>query len=296
MFRLPVFVFAAGLLFCAPACAEKHALVIGINAYENVPQLKKAVGDAAAMSNAFKAAGYRVVALNDVSQDDFLRHWDAFLQFVKEGDEAALFFSGHGLQIGGENYLLLKDVPRASSGENVVRAHSAQFYALLDGLQSRRPRVSLVILDACRDNPFKFQGTKSIGNTQGLVPIGSAPKGTFVMYSADKNEEALDSLSDDDHEFVSIYVRHLVPLLAKPGMRIQDVAIEVSEQVSSVALKVKHDQNPAYYDALRGSKFCFSGCSKESEGNTKPDPMPLPSANECAATNPAVPCLWSSNQ
>jgi uncharacterized caspase-like protein len=296
MFRLPIFAFAAGLLFCASACAEKHALVIGINAYQNVPHLQKAVGDALAMRNAFKAAGYRVVPLYDVSQEDFLRRWDAFLELVKEGDEAALFFSGHGLQIGAENYLLLKDVPMASGGESFVRVHAIQFSALLDGLQSKRPRVSLAILDACRDNPFKAQGIKAIGHSKGLIPVGSAPKGTFVMYSADKNEEALDSLSDDDHEPVSVYLRHLLPLLAKPGLRIQDVAIEVSEQVSSTALKVNHDQNPAYYDALRGSKFCFSGCSKEGALSPKQEPMTFLQTDECMAANPPISCLWSSRQ
>ena len=181
---------------------------------------------------------------------------------------------------------------------DVVRAHAIQFSALLDGLQSKRPRVSLTILDACRDNPFKAQGTKAIGYSKGLIPVGSAPKGTFVMYSADKNEEALDSLSDDDHERVSVCISAICcrfsPSLAS---EIQDVAIEVSEQVSSsTALKVNHDQNPAYYDALRGSKFCFSGCSKESAFSPKQEPMTFLQADECAAANPSISCLWSGRR
>jgi uncharacterized caspase-like protein len=288
--------------------AKRVALVIGINSYENLPVLEKAVGDARAISATFEAAGYRVIRLEDATREAFWAEWLKFLDGIAEGDEVAFFFSGHGLEIDGANYLLMRNAPKAERGERIVRQDAIKFMDLLVELQARHPRVTLVILDACRSNPYAASGTKGIGGSKGLSVV-VPPEGAFVMYSAGASEEALDRLSDADQEPVSVYMRNLLPLLNTPGLKIQDVAQVVRDQVREIAQKVLHRQNPAYYDELRG-KFCFAGCSeggasvvslvnRASKHSVQPQkpaaPEPkaaAPAADVCAGENPPISCLF----
>jgi uncharacterized caspase-like protein len=300
------------LICCGDAFAAKRvALVIGINSYENLPVLQKAVGDARAISATFEAAGYRVSRLENATREAFWAEWLNFLDGIAEGDDAAFFFSGHGLEIDGANYLLMRNAPNAERGERIVRQDAIKFMDLLVELQLRHPRVSLVVLDACRSNPYAASGTKGIGGSKGLGVV-IPPEGSFVMYSAGANEEALDRLSDADQEPVSVYMRNLLPLLKSPGLKIQDVAQTVRDEVREVTQKIPHRQNPAYYDELRG-RFCFAGCleggasvvpllnrsSKQSMQQQKPAaPEPkatAPVTDVCAAGNPPVSCLFKEH-
>jgi uncharacterized caspase-like protein len=304
----------AALLFilCGHAWAAKRvALVIGVNAYENLPVLQKAVGDARAISATFEAAGYQVSRLEDPTRETFWDAWLAFLARIGEGDEVALFYSGHGLEIEGANYLLMRNAPKAQLGERIIRQDAIKFLDLLLEMQARRPRVSLVVLDACRNNPYAASGVKSIGGSKGLGAV-VPPEGAFVMYSAGANEEALDRLTDSDQEPVSVYMRNLLPLLKTPGLKIQDVAQFVRDQVREITQKVPHRQNPAYYDDLRG-KFCFAGCAeggasvvtvvnragKQSAQPAKPAaPEPkavAPVVHECSGQNPSISCLFEEH-
>jgi hypothetical protein len=126
---------------------------------------------------------------------------------IEPGDETAFFFAGHGVEISGQSYLLPRDVPKPQSGEaSLVKNESLSVMQLLDDLQEKSPRVSLVILDACRDNPFAADGTRSVGGTRGLARV-EAPEGTFVMYSAGAGQTALDPLSDSDADANSVFTR-----------------------------------------------------------------------------------------
>jgi uncharacterized caspase-like protein len=296
MFRVLIpFLFAA--LCSVSASAEKRALVIGINTYDHLAPLQKAVGDARAITKTFEGTGFTVRRVEDATRETFWREWSAFIETIGEGDDVALFFSGHGLEIEGANYLLMRDAPKAGRGERIVRQEAIKFIELLAELQSRKPRVSLAILDACRNNPYAASGVRSLGGSKGLARL-DPPEGAFVMYSAGANEEALDRLSESDTEPVSVYMRHLLPLLATPGLKIQDVAQQVRDQVRAVASTVPHRQNPAYYDELRG-QFCFASCAPAALSRVQPvtdasgvsGSVPSPS-NACAGDNPPISCLW----
>lgn len=288
--------FVSGL-----AQAEKRALVLGVNSYENLPPLKKAVDDARALALLLKNSGYIVQLIEDPTREVFWRGWFNFVDSIGEGDEIALFFSGHGLEIASINYLLMRDAPKAARGEGIIRQEGINFIELLGQLQARRPRVNLVILDACRSNPYAASGTKSIGSSKGLAVV-EPPEGAFVMYSAGAKEEALDRLSEDDPEPVSVYMRNLLPLLRTPGLRIQDVAQDVRDRVRAVAAALPHKQNPAYYDELRG-QFCFSGCASgglsifprvnqpSKQGLLQPSPS-AGATDRCSISNPPLLCLW----
>ncbi len=120
------------------------------------------------------------------------------------------------------------------------------------------PQVTLLILDACRNDPMIPSGFKSLSTPSGLATI-TPPKGTFIMYSADAGGTALDRIEGEDDEPLSLYTRTLIPLMQDPQLSLQELAVKVREKVSTQAEARQHEQWPAYYDQLRG-RFCIPGC------------------------------------
>lgn len=154
-----------------------------------------------------------------------------------------MFFAGHGVEIGGLNFLLPADMPRVASGEEeVLKASGLSLSSFLDQARERKPQTMLYVVDACRDNPFVNANGRSIGGTRGLTLVES-PSGTFVMFSAGAGETALDRLSDDDPNPNSVYTRTLLPRLKAPG-RIGDIARDVRRDVRELASHVNHVQTP----------------------------------------------------
>jgi hypothetical protein len=122
----------------APAAhAERRlALSVGIDVYDNLPaveQLQKAVNDARAMGAALRELGFETAVEENLAKVPFARAWQRFLNLLEPGDTAALFFAGHGVEIGGLNYLLPRDVPKVVPGEDqVLVAASIRFNELMD--------------------------------------------------------------------------------------------------------------------------------------------------------------------
>jgi Caspase domain len=151
-------------------------------------------------------------------------------------------------------------VPKLGSGEEgLLRSESLSLQQMLDDLKHRSPGLSLVIIDACRENPFALPGGRSTGGKRGLALI-APPKGTFVLYSAGADESALDRLPGRDPTVTSVFTRMLLPLLKKPGLTLQEIAVQTREAVSKLAASVPHEQNPAYYDGISGPPMCLAGC------------------------------------
>jgi uncharacterized caspase-like protein len=92
----------------------------------------------------------------------------------------ALYFSGHGVEINGSNYLLVRDIPEAADGEEVLKNSGVRLQALMERLKEQRPQVSIFIIDACRDSPYASQGGKrGLVSPRGLRPE-EPPKGTLI--------------------------------------------------------------------------------------------------------------------
>lgn len=238
--------------------SKRVALVIGNDAYTGVAKLQKAVNDARTMAETLDGIGFRVMRVENVSRREMNRALLRFTSQLETGDEALFFFAGHGVEIAGRNYLLPTDVPVAKPGqEDFVTSEAIAVDKILDNIRRRGTRVSILVLDACRDNPFPRAGTRSLGGTRGFSRI-AAPKGTFIMYSAGVGQAALDRLSDDDPHANSVFTRSLVPLLKQPGLSLTATARQVRRTVEKLAATVAHDQRPAYYDEVTGD-FFFSG-------------------------------------
>jgi formylglycine-generating enzyme required for sulfatase activity len=262
MVRVAIAILAS-VLMASTAHAKRVALVVGINKYDNLPrerQLAKAVNDARALEAALKAVGFDVIRAEDVGRSAFNQAWQQLLNKLVPGDEVAVFFSGHGIEIEGGNYLVPRDVPAVGTGEaRRLKNESLSFDEMRRDLAAHGPKLSLFILDACRDNPFTDTRGRSIGGAKGLVPV-QAEYGTFIMFAAGARESALDRLSDTDRDPNSIYTRKLLPLLKQPGLRLPDVAQRVRGEVRQLANTIGHRQSPAYYDE-GADDVCLAGCT-----------------------------------
>ena len=247
--------FAVALLIAAaaPVQAEKRvALLIGNNAYQNVPALKTAVNDARALGGVLRKLNFSVVVAENQSRRGMSEALLAFDKLIEPGDMAFFFFAGHGFEIRGQNYLLPTDVPAASEGEEeLVRDASFPADRIIERLQARGARTAILVLDACRNNPFERRGARGVAGAGGLAPM-TPVEGVFVLFSAGAKQVALDSLSRNDPNPNSVFTRNLAPLLSEPGLTLVQIAKRTQTEVRQTAASVGHDQTPAYYDQVVG--------------------------------------------
>lgn len=240
----------------SPAAAQNRlAFVIGNNAYDNIDPLQKAVNDARSMASALQRLGFRVALGENLKRRDFIERFNAFENSVNTGDIVFLFYSGHGVELDGANYLIPTDAPRvAPQQQSLLKDESISTDNLIQRLKARGTKSQIVVLDACRENPFRQSGGRSVGGARGLAPT-QTPGGVFVIYSAGVGEVALDRLSDGDAEPNSVFTRSFLPLLADPSQSLVAVAKETRLRVKSLAATIGATQSPAYYDEIDGDLF-----------------------------------------
>jgi TPR repeat protein len=283
------------LMAIATAHAEKRvALVIGNDRYANLPsdrQLAKAVNDAQAVGDVLERLGFRVIRGADLTRQGMIDKLSELTARLEADDTAAFFYAGHGVAIGGVNYLVPTDVPAVTEGaEARVRGASVSEGDVVAEIQSTGARVALLVLDACRDNPFPRSATRSIGSTRGLAEARPA-RGIFTIYSAGIGQTALDRLEPNDPNRNSVFTRVFVEKLAQPGLDLGGLAVEVRERVAELALKAKdesgrpapHEQTPAYYDQTIGGRVFLSTRAIAVE------PAPMPKPNSPVLTPPPAP-------
>lgn len=254
--------------------SNRHALVIGIDTYDNVASLQKARADATAITQTLTELGFLVTTWLDPDRRSFNQALSEFTATIQPGDEALFYFAGHGIEIEGRNYLLPSDVPRVLPGdEDFLTGESIAVDRILQAMQRRGARVSLLVLDACRDNPFPQDGMRLLGTARGLARM-DPPEGAFILFSAGTGQTALDRLSDADTDPNSVFTRALLQRLAEPGLTIHELTQQVRADVRELARTVRHDQFPAYYDQLSG-QFVFR---PEGTAESTPAPVSMPSA------------------
>ncbi|MEZ5925251.1 MAG: caspase family protein [Hyphomicrobiaceae bacterium] len=282
----------AVLMAATPASATKRlALVIGNDVYAELPQLRKAVNDASAMRDALAGLGYEVVSATDATRKDMTQSLARLESRIEPGDEVFFFYAGHGVAIGSENYLIPTDMSVPAQGEeSLVEDEAVSVDKVIRRLQSRGAAVAMIVLDACRDNPFSAaaRGTRSIGASRGLTRI-EAPSGVFVLFSAGLGQTALDALSGDDTDPNSVFTRSLLPLLRKPGLSHVGLAKRVQAEVIKVASSIGHRQEPAYYDQINGEIVLVP---KEGPVDTPPDVDPGPSGGGATGDASAAARDW----
>lgn len=259
---------------------NRLALVIGINEYQNIFSLEKAVGDAKAIQQTLQGLHFRVSTLFDANRRNFNAAISAFSARIQPGDVVLVHYSGHGVQLDGENFLLPADVPSPSTvDKEFLKSEAIALSVMIDRIKAAGARTALFIIDACRNNPYASATTRGVGGTRGLAAV-APPKGTFVMYSAGQGQSALDRLSDDDPELTSVYTRTLRAKMLVAGLPITDLARKVRDEVEATAARVNHEQRPAYYDELSGSPFYFIPPKAQPPGVSQTTPDQCGSAAE----------------
>lgn len=236
----------------ATADAKRLALVVGVDRYEALPRLERAVNDAEAIARTLEGLGFEVSLVENASRRQISKKLSDIETRIDPGDTVLFYFAGHGVAIGAANILIPADMPLPESGgESIVEDEGFAVDSIVRRLRERGAGATLLILDACRNNPFEASGTRNIGGTRGLARIEAA-SGVFVLMSAGAGQTALDRLPGEDANPNSVFTRSLLPLLAKPGMSHIALAKSVQKEVARLASSVGHAQQPAYYDEILG--------------------------------------------
>jgi hypothetical protein len=240
--------FAATAMLCAaPAAAapDRVALVFGNGAYRHVPALTNPGNDATDMAAALRRIGFDVVEGRDLDKRGMEAKIIEFSRKLDGANLALFFYAGHGLQVGGKNYLVPVDakVERAADlGFETIDV--SQVLAQMEGDK----RVNLVFLDACRDNPLarslaRSMGTRSSAAGQGLASIQSAV-GTMIGYATQPDNVALDG-SGRNSPFTTAMLKHL----PTPGL---DVSVIMRRVRADVVQATNQKQVPWDHSSLMG--------------------------------------------
>ncbi|MEM8687038.1 MAG: caspase family protein [Pseudomonadota bacterium] len=274
---------------CSAQAERRLALLIGINEYDHLPRLQKAVGDVDAMERKLKGLGFDVTKVINPDRRTFNIALGRFAARLGPGNLAFLHFSGHGVEIDGDNFLLPRDIPKPESGQrDTVKYEAIGLRRLISQLTSTGARARVFVIDACRDNPFEQSGVRSIGSSRGLARV-EAPAGNFIMYSAGYRQRALDTLGPDDTEETSVYTRVLLNKLDRPGATLASIARDVRKEVQTMSQNIGHVQRPAYYDELSSPLVLRPGVEEQKPVSTAVTPPaqviqslapPVPTAND----------------
>ncbi len=183
------------------------ALVIGNGAYEAAP-LRNPPNDARTMGVALRELGFEVARKENLTQKDMKKEIQAFGQKLLKGGVGVFYYAGHGMQVNGRNYLI--PVGAQIEHEKQVEYEAVDVGAVLAEMDNARNRLNIVILDACRDNPF----TRSFrSSAQGLASM-NAPSGTLVAYATAPGSVASDGAGDN-----GVYTGELIKTMRVWGLR-----------------------------------------------------------------------------
>ena len=240
--------FALALLIFSPAAfAEKRvALVVGNGAYQHAAPLPNPTRDAKAITQMFQTAGFDTVLLrNDVGNLDFKRALRDFFAVAKGADIAVVFFAGHGIQIADQNYLIPVDARLAQDYDATDEAISLE--RIIEAIEPAA-RLRLVVLDACRDNPFlvKMQrrgATRQIVS-RGLSKVEPVLNNTLIAYAAKAGSTAEDGAGEHS-PFTTAFIKHV----AEPGL---DIRLALGRVRDEVLRNTRSDQEPFVYGSLGG--------------------------------------------
>jgi hypothetical protein len=307
-FLAPLLALALSLFTTVALAQDRLALIIGNDSYQNLPPLAKARNDAKAVAGLLGDLDYNVTLLEDADRRTTTKALSDLAARIKPGAEVVFYFAGHGVEISGRNYLVPTDAPAAGPDEEAfLTAESLAVDQVLETIRTRGARITLLILDACRDNPFPKSDTRSVGGTRGLAPV-AAPEGTFILFSAGAGQAALDGMGGTDRDPNSVFTRALLRLLQDEDRPFQEVARAIRREVEAMAATVNHKQRPAYYDELTDDFYLTEAATVrgataiEEEVVISPPDKPQERAPDTLADVPPVddatvaddPCLLAS--
>ena len=259
--RLFAALVAAFMLLPMTATAERIALIIGMGNYQFVPGLDNTINDARDIADTLDGIGFDVTLLLDVTQQELLDAMDAFAFRAETADLALIYYAGHGVEVQGVNYFIPVDADVKSNRD--VQRLAISLDKVLKAVDAARV-MRIVIIDACRNNPFgdlidttvtSDEGAEVEGSTRGAGVAGLAPvnpdRGTLIAYAQRPGEVSLDGTTDN-----SPFANALIKNLAIPGVEIGLMFRQVRDEVLA---ETRNLQEPYVNNSLSGTPFYLAG-------------------------------------
>lgn len=227
--------------------AKRVALVIGNSAYKNVPQLRNPVSDAAAIGDMFKSAGFDVVEIRqNLANGDLRRTINNFYDTARNADIAVVYYAGHGIEVDGSNYIIPTDA--VLERDRDVYDEALSLDRILQSIEPAR-QLRLVLLDACRDNPFAKGMRRSFasrgGISRGLARVDPDTPNTLIAFAAKAG-----STADDGSGSHSPFTTSLLKHLTVPGVDLRKALGLVRDEVISATA---NRQEPFVFGSLGGA-------------------------------------------
>jgi len=271
----------AALLLVAPvgamAAAETRvALVVGNASYAHVAPLKNPANDAGTMAKALEALGFDVVPVINGDRLSMVRALGEFARRLRPDGVALFYYAGHGIQVKGANYLIPVDADvKTDYDAAFLSINVADVLRLMDEAGSR---LNLVILDACRDNPYQQLRTSSAG----LAPV-DAPRASMIAYATAPGRTAADGDASN-----GLYTGALLKAMSVPGLKVEDVFKQVGGEVERASA---NRQTPWVHSSFRGEFHFIAPVAEATGGGGTPASAALELAawnSVASTTNPAV--------
>lgn len=262
----------AGAVMPVQAAAERRvALVIGNAAYKDAP-LDNPVNDARDMADMLRRTGFEVIELINGTQKEMNRAIAKFGDRLRSDSVALFYYAGHGLQVRGKNYLVPIDAQ--ISNETSIRVESVDVDGVLDQLASSE--LNVVILDACRNNPFERRFRAMGGG--GLAQM-DAPKGSLIAYATAPGKTAADGDGRN-----GLFTGELLKQMQRPGLTIEQVFKNVRREV---ARATRDNQIPWESSSLTGDFYFLPGGRVPAAAPVTVTSATTPPAPQVAVSRPA---------
>jgi uncharacterized caspase-like protein len=285
----------------SPALAGgRIALVLGNSKYQAAPALDNPSNDAADVAQALRAIGFEVIEERDGTRDAMAGAMRDFAQRIRTADIALFFYAGHGLQMRGENYLIPVDAKIEDEAD--VRFSAINLHDLQQEMEGPN-RANIIILDACRSNPFEEKLTRGRGSaTRGLQRLEASGVGSLIVFSTQPDNVALDG-SGRNSPFTSALLKHI----GAPGLEVRQM---ISRVRGDVLQATNQTQVPWDNSSLVGDVYLASPpaaaapaapvAAQAAPAQAAPDrtvlvapaqPTPAPQQPVAASAEPAQPAL-----
>lgn len=201
---------------------KRLALVIGNSNYQFGGTLRNPINDARAMKAALQNLGFKVLSCENCTQNEMKRKIDDFGIELKNYDVGLFFYAGHGVQVKGDNYLI--PIDSKLEEERDVEYNCVMAGRVLAKMESAKSKINLIILDACRDNPFERSWSRSVSST-GLAFM-NAPSGSLIAYATAPGNTASDGSGQN-----GLYTSAILQYLNQSDLQIEDLFKKVRQKV-----------------------------------------------------------------
>ena len=278
------FLFALSLTFLFSTVNSQNkrvALIIGNSEYQTSTMLENPVNDAESIAKTLDLLGFEVILKKNANQKEMKMAIDGFGEILKDYDVGLFFYAGHGIQVNGYNYLIPIDANLSSEGD--AEYDCINTGRILSKMESSGSKTNIVILDACRNNPFEKSWDRSLSN-KGLAFM-EAPFGSLVAYATSPGNTASDGSGAD-----GLYTESLLKYIGDPDLNILQVFQKVRKDVRE---KSEGDQIPWESTSLEDN-FYFNQNNAEHISLTEKS-IPSAKTNETFRDNLVDKYNWIRN-